>query len=76
MDTVLATVDKSATEEIRIALSAFKGKQVLDIRVFYQDETGVWKPTRKGICILAERWLELRDAIVQADMALRQHGTV
>jgi hypothetical protein len=48
-DRVLARLDKSATEEIRLAHSRYKGKEVVDLRVFYWDAPKKqWRPTKKG----------------------------
>jgi hypothetical protein len=76
-DRVLATLNKSASEEIRLAISRFKGKEVLDIRVFYLDATTqTWKPSKKGVGFIVERWPEFWQAVLQADQLLRQAGDI
>lgn len=46
------TIERSETEEIRLALSEYKGKKYIDIRIFFQSpDTTEMKPTKKGITI-------------------------
>jgi hypothetical protein len=76
-DWVLARLDKSATQQIRISRSAYKDRQVLDIRVFYLDATAqTWKPSKKGVGFVIERWPEFWEAVLQADQLLRQAGDI
>jgi hypothetical protein len=76
-DWVLARLPKSATEEIRLARSSYKGKEVLDIRVFFLDAaTQTWKPSKKGVGFVVERWPEFREAVLQADRLLGEAGDI
>jgi hypothetical protein len=76
-DRVLARLDKSATEEIRLARSRYKAKAVIDIRAFYLDATTqTWKPTKKGIAFVVEHWRAFYKAVLQADQLLRQAGDI
>lgn len=75
MDTLVATVGKNAVEEIRISLTTYKDRDLVDIRTYYQDDTGDWKPTRKGICVTAEQWPDLRDALAKIDAHLPAEGS-
>jgi hypothetical protein len=74
-DRVLARLDKSATEEIWLTRSACKGKQVVDIRVFYLDaRTQTWRPSKKGVGFVVERCPAFLGAVLEADWLLRQAG--
>ncbi|AEX86495.1 Transcriptional Coactivator p15 (PC4) (plasmid) [Marinitoga piezophila KA3] len=46
--------DKNTREKVRIFIEEYAGKQLLHIRVFYQDLDGEWKPTKKGISLRLE----------------------
>lgn len=70
MDRLLATVPKNAVEEIRVSLTTYKDRDLVDIRTYYQDDAGAWKPTRKGICLTVEQWPELREALAKIDAHL------
>lgn len=58
-------VDKTEEERIRIARSEFKGKELIDIRQYYQAEDGEWRPTKKGINLTFEKFEELKNAFDQ-----------
>ena len=61
---VLATIPRSATEEIQVQLSEYKGKKYLDLRVFYTTDGGAtWLPTKKGVAIYPENIELLKEAI-------------
>ena len=43
-------IQKNSMERIKIQRTEYKGKDLIDLRVFYQDKrTGEWKPSPKGI---------------------------
>jgi len=64
---LIATVPRSATEQLQIALSEFKGKKYLDLRIFYTTDTGAtWLPTKKGVTVSPENLELLKDAIEKA----------
>ena len=61
---VIATIPRSATEEVQIQLSEYKGKKFLDLRIFYTTDAGVtWLPTKKGVAIYPENIELLKEAI-------------
>jgi len=48
----LPPIEKSQSEQIRLAIKEYKGKQYVDIRTYFiTEETGKWLPTKKGITI-------------------------
>ena len=42
-------IQKNTLEKIRIQRTNFNGHELIDIRVYYESNTGEWKPTKKGI---------------------------
>lgn len=54
---------KNALEEVRVSVSTYKGKKYVDFRVYYQDDNGEYKPSKKGIAISPELLPELENAI-------------
>ena len=57
---------KNAGQKVVIQLREYKGKKLIDLRIFYLDDDGTWKPTPKGICLRQELVLELKEAIDKA----------
>jgi hypothetical protein len=65
-DGIIAEIDKGKGEVIRVEVSEFKGKKLLNIRVWYTDAQGEKKPTQKGITVAPESYEELKLAIEKA----------
>jgi hypothetical protein len=72
MDTVIAEFQQNAVEHIRLVLQEYKGKRLIDLRIYYQDDAGEWLPTKKGMALTVEQWPELRQAM--ATLAHERRG--
>jgi hypothetical protein len=58
--TEIAAIRKADGAEIRVALNIYKGRRVIDVRVWYKPPDGSdYVPTRKGITIDADKLPEL-----------------
>lgn len=62
-DVIVHSFPKSEDEEVRIGLQKYKGRYYIDLRVWFQDETGTFKPSKKGISVSVERFPELRKGL-------------
>lgn len=75
MGEVIASFEKNSMEEVRISLTTYKGKNLIDLRVYYQPEDGEEKrPTKKGITISPEKFPELKKAMGALEKALQAKG--
>jgi hypothetical protein len=64
---LLATIPRSATEQLQIAINEYKGKSYLDMRIFYTTDDGAtWLPTKKGVTCAPENIEILKDAVAEA----------
>ena len=64
---ILATVPRSATEEVQISINEYRGKKYLDLRVYYTTDDGLnWSPTKKGVTFSPDKLNELKDAVEKA----------
>ena len=64
---ILATIERSETEQLQISISEFKGKSYLNMRIFYTTDEGAnWLPTKKGVTFSPEQLDILTDAIEEA----------
>jgi hypothetical protein len=70
MDALVARIAKNPTEEVRVSLTSYRGHDLVDIRVFFQDEQGEWRPTKKGVSVSVDSFAELREAVVKAEEML------
>jgi len=57
---------KNANEMVMVKFAEFKGKKLLDLRVFYLSEDGSWRPTPKGISLRRELIPEPKLAVDKA----------
>lgn len=64
---ILATIDRSDTEQLQISVSEYKGRSYLNMRIFYTTDDGAsWLPTKKGVTFAPEQLDLLSDAIEEA----------
>jgi hypothetical protein len=64
---ILATIDRSPTEQMQIAISEYRGKSYFNLRIFYTTDDGAtWLPTKKGVTFSPEQLDILTDAIEEA----------
>ena len=64
---ILATIDRSATEQLQISVSEYRGKSYFNLRIYYTTDDGAtWLPTKKGVTFAPEQLDILSDAIEEA----------
>lgn len=68
MTVLIKDIQRNAGEIIRIEVSEFKGKELINIRIWYlagRDSSGndIYKPTQKGVALNISEFQELRDGI-------------
>jgi Transcriptional Coactivator p15 (PC4) len=70
MDEVIAQFEKNATEVIRISLTAYRGRQLIDARVYYSDDEGQYRPTRKGLSLAVRLYADFKRALLTLEKEL------
>ena len=73
-DVVVAQFEKNKKEEVRVSVGSFHGRQIINMRVFYKDDDGSWKPGKQGLALSVERYKDLAGAIVQVGEHLKTKG--
>ena len=64
---IIATIQRTATEQLQIAINEYKGKAYLDLRIFYTTDDGLnWLPTKKGVTFAPDQLEILQDAVNEA----------
>ena len=64
---ILATIERSATEQLQISVSEYKGRSYLNMRIFYTTDDGEnWIPTKKGVTFSPDQLDLLSEAIEEA----------
>ena len=72
---LIAEFNKNSLEKVRIVLTEFKGKKLLDIRAYYdasENEEPDWRPTKKGISISLDLIDELLKGLEKAKKMLEK----
>lgn len=54
----LGYMELTPTQKLVFSLSHFRGKKYIDIRTWFQDQSGAWKPTKKGIHLSTDKFQE------------------
>lgn len=67
MSVIIKDIRRNDREVIRIEISEFKGRELINLRIWYQaiDERGnvVYKPTQKGVALDVSNYAELLDGV-------------
>jgi hypothetical protein len=67
MGTIIKDIKRNDREIIRIEVSEFEGKELINLRIWYQaiDNRGdiVYKPTKKGIALNITQYSDLKEGI-------------
>ena len=64
---ILATIERSDTEQLQISISEYEGRSYLNMRIFYTTDDGAtWLPTKKGVTFAPEQIDLLEEAIQEA----------
>ena len=74
MDKLITSFQKNKFEEVRVQIKEFKGYDLLDIRVYTSlKETDEKIPTGKGLSINVSHFHELKKALLEAEVVLREN---
>ena len=70
----IAEMEKGWNEKIVFGVSEYKGKTYADIRIYYEDDEGEWKPTKKGVTVSLDRFWEFKDNLQLLEKHLLEQG--
>lgn len=65
-------IKKSDGEIIRLEITEYKGEHYLNVRVWYLDKDGEWKPTKKGVAIRPSLFSEFKQYVLEAEQELKK----
>jgi len=55
MEQLVATFYKNAREQVHVILRDFKGRDLIDLRVFWTQDGKAWHPGKKGLALSVEK---------------------
>lgn len=72
MSVIIKDIQKNNSEIIRIEVSEFKGRELINIRIWYLSQDSgsgemIYKPTQKGIALNISEFQELKDGILKLE---------
>jgi hypothetical protein len=73
---LIAQFEKNKKEEVRISVETFHGRQIINIRVYYKDDDGTFKPGKQGIAVTIDRYKDLAGAILELGQHLKSKGLI
>jgi predicted phosphoadenosine phosphosulfate sulfurtransferase len=76
MDEVIAQFEKNATEVVRVSLTEFRGHKLIDFRVYYSDDEGQYKPTKKGVSMAVGLYTDFKKAVLALEKALLEQNLI
>ncbi len=56
---MIGDLERNATEVVRVSAEEFKGRKYIDIRIYFKDSEGEWRPTKKGVTVQPDKVDEL-----------------
>jgi hypothetical protein len=63
---VIGEIERNPTERLRISTENFKGRDYIDLRIYYEADEGEWKPTKKGVTIAPDKVDEVIELLGKA----------
>lgn len=69
---MLGTIRKNASEEIRLTVETFKGHEIVNVRVWFRDAAGEYRPGKQGLAFRLELLGEVLDSLGRARKAVLQ----
>jgi hypothetical protein len=66
---VIGDIERGETEVLRISAEEYKGRKYIDVRIYFENDEGEWKPTKKGVTIQPDKVDIFVDLIKKAALA-------
>ena len=73
---VVAQFEKKKKEEVRVSIETFNGRKFINIRVFYKDDDGEWKPGKQGLAVSVDRYKDLAGSVLEVGQYLKANGLI
>ena len=76
---IIADIQRNNAEIIRLEVSEFKGKELINMRIWYSSidqNTGdhIYKPTQKGFALNIEKFSDLKEAIERLEQFINDRN--
>lgn len=62
---LIVSFEKNSKEEVRVSVDEFRGRKIINMRVYYRNDAGEWLPGKQGVALALDRYRDLADAVLQ-----------
>ena len=76
MDELIAQFEKNATEVVRVSLTEYRGRKLVDVRVYYSDDEGQYYPTKKGVSLSVDVYPDFKRALLELEKILLERDLI
>ena len=76
MDELIAQFEKNATEVVRVSLTEYRKRKLVDVRVYYSDDEGQYRPTKKGVSLSLEVYPDFKRALTALEKTLLERDLI
>ena len=76
MDELIAQFEKNATEVVRVSLTEYRGRKLVDVRVYYSDDEGQYHPTKKGVSLSVDVYPDFKRALMELEKILLERDLI
>ncbi len=76
MDELIAQFEKNATEVVRVSLTEYRKRKLVDVRVYYSDDEGEYRPTKKGVSLSLEVYPDFKRALASLEKILLERDLI
>ena len=66
----IGEIGRTETEVVRVSVEEYKGRKYVDVRIYFENDEGEWKPTKKGVTIQPDKIDLFMDLMRQAKESL------
>lgn len=71
---VIAEIPKRPGEVWRVSIEEFHGQKRVNIRAWWQDDFGEWRPSKQGVSLPPAQFREIWGKFQAVDVALKEVG--
>ena len=76
MDELIAQFEKNATEVVHVSLTEYRGRKLVDVRIYYSDAEGQYRPTKKGVSLSLEVYPDFKRAMLALEKVLLERDLI
>jgi hypothetical protein len=76
VDELIAQFEKNATEVVRVSLTEYRGRKLVDVRVYYSDDEGQYRPTKKGVSLSVDVYPDFKRALLELEKILLERDLI